>query len=97
MSMTIYSRVHIFISGKVQGVYYRQNAAQKAQELDVYGWIRNLSDGRVESVMEGRDININKVLDWCKSGPKGAFVTDIKIINEKYENEFSKFDIIETL
>lgn len=97
MSLVNYSRIHIFISGKVQGVYYRQNTAQKAQELDIFGWVRNLSDGRVESIMEGRDININKILDWCKLGPEGAIVTDIKIINEEYKNEFSKFDIIETL
>ena len=97
LTLINHTRVHIFISGKVQGVYYRQNTAQKAQELGIVGWVRNLSDGRVESVMEGLDINIDKMLSWCKSGPKDAVVTDIKIMNEKYKKEFFTFDIIKTL
>jgi acylphosphatase len=92
-----YTRVHIFVSGKVQGVYYRQNTAEKAQELGIVGWVRNLSDGRVESVLEGLDIDIDKMLGWCKSGPKDAMVTDIKIMKEDYKKEFSTFDIIKTL
>ena len=51
-----YCRVHVFISGKVQGVYFRQNTVGKAQELNVLGWIRNLKDGRVEAVFEGEKV-----------------------------------------
>jgi acylphosphatase len=90
-------RVHIFVSGKVQGVYYRQNTLQKAQELDICGWVRNLSDGRVESVMEGSKVNIDKMLTWCKKGPVDAKVEEVKIIDEEYKKEFSSFDIIKTL
>ncbi len=97
LTLTNYARVHIFVSGKVQGVYYRQNTAQKAQELGIVGWVRNLSDGRVESVMEGLDVDIDKMLSWCKSGPKDAVVTDIKIMNEEYKKEFFTFDIVKTL
>jgi acylphosphatase len=96
LTLTNYARVHILVSGKVQGVYYRQNTVQKAQELGIVGWVRNLSDGRVESVMEGLDVDIDKMLSWCKSGPKDAVVTDIKIMNEKYKKEFFTFDIIKT-
>ena len=95
--MTKETRIHIFVSGKVQGVYYRQNALQKAQELDIFGWVRNLSDGRVESVMEGSKANIEKMLAWCKEGPLDAKVKEVKIIDEEYKNEFSTFDIIKTL
>jgi acylphosphatase len=97
LTLTNYARVHILVSGKVQGVYYRQNTVQKAQELGIVGWVRNLSDGRVESVMEGLDVDIDKMLSWCKSGPKDAAVTDIKIMNEEYKKEFFTFDIIKTL
>ncbi len=90
-------RVHIFVSGKVQGVYYRQNTLQKAQELDIRGWVRNLSDGRVESIMEGSKVNIDKMLAWCKEGPADAKVEEVKIIDEEYKKEFSTFDIIKTL
>lgn len=95
--MTEYSRVHIFVSGKVQGVYYRQNTAQKAQELGIRGWIRNLSDGRVESVMEGDKVNIGKILDWCKQGPADANVSGIQVIDEEYKDEFTTFGIVKTV
>ncbi|HKU83583.1 MAG TPA: acylphosphatase [Candidatus Nitrosocosmicus sp.] len=95
--MANYTRVHIFVSGKVQGVYFRQNTSLKAQELGIVGWVRNLSDGRVESVMEGLEVDIDKMISWCKSGPKDALVTDVKIMNEEYKKEFSTFDIVKTL
>lgn len=85
------------MSGKVQGVYYRQNTMQKAQELGIFGWVRNLSDGRVEAVMEGSKVNIDKMLTWCKEGPLEAKVEEVKIIDEVYQNEFLTFDITKTL
>ena len=95
--MTNDIRVRIYVSGKVQGVYYRQNTLQKAQELGIFGWVRNLSDGRVESVMEGSKVNIDKILAWCKQGPPDAKVEEVKFIDEPYKNEFSTFDIIKSL
>ncbi|MER5175578.1 MAG: acylphosphatase [Candidatus Nitrosocosmicus sp.] len=92
-----YFRIHIFITGKVQGVYFRQNTVYKAQELYILGWIRNLIDGRVEAVFEGEKVNINKLLDWCRDGPKDAIVRNIEIVNEQYKNEFSNFQIITTV
>lgn len=70
---------------------------QKAQELGIFGWVRNLSDGRVESVMEGSKVNIDKMLTWCKEGPLEAKVEEVKIIDEVYQNEFLTFDITKTL
>jgi len=89
-----YHRVHIFISGKVQGVYFRQNTAHKAQELNIVGWIRNLRDGRVEAVFEGERVNMDKLLNWCNNGPKNAVVEDIQIIDEEFRNEYSNFQIM---
>ncbi len=92
-----YFRVHIFITGKVQGVYYRQNTAHKAQELNILGWIRNLKDGRVEAVFEGEKVNVKKLLDWCRDGPKDAIVRNIEIVDELYKNEYFNFQIISTI
>jgi acylphosphatase len=89
-----YCRVHVFISGKVQGVYYRQNTAYKAEELNIHGWVRNLRDGCVEAVFEGEKTNIDKLLDWCNKGPKDAIVENVKIIDEQYQNEYTDFQII---
>ena len=94
--MTEYIRLHVFISGKVQGVYYRQNTATQAQELSISGWIRNLKDGKVEAVFEGEKNNVNKLLDWCHSGPKNAIVSNIEIVNESFKNEYTNFQILES-
>ncbi len=92
-----YIRIHVFITGKVQGVYFRQNTVYKAQELHISGWVRNLIDGRVEAVFEGEKVNINKLLDWCSDGPKDAIVRNVEIVNEQYKNEFPNFQIITTV
>lgn len=90
-------RLHVFISGTVQGVYFRQNTLQKAQELNVFGWVRNLKDGRVEAVFEGNAECIEKILSWCKIGPQGAIVKDIEIIPEDYNGEFLDFKILKSV
>lgn len=92
--MTEYYRVHVFVSGKVQGVYYRQTTSYEAQKLNIHGWIRNLRDGRVEAIFEGEKANIDKLLSWCNKGPKDAIVKDIEIIQEQYKNEYTNFQII---
>ncbi len=94
--MQQYKRIHIFVSGKVQGVYFRQNALHKAEELNVYGWIKNLDDGRVESIFEGLDQNLSKMVEWCKQGPENALVDKIEIMDEPYKGEFSNFRILPT-
>lgn len=88
-----FSRARIFISGKVQGVFFRQNARQKAKELEITGWIRNLTDGRVEAVFEGEKENIEKMIDWAKKGPIWAKVEKLEVFWEKYQGEFNNFEI----
>jgi acylphosphatase len=87
-------RVHIFVKGKVQGVFFRQSTKTMAEKKNVTGWVRNLKDGRVEAMLEGRDVDVNEVVEWSHRGPTNAIVEDLKIINEKYEGEFSKFEIL---
>ena len=87
-------RVHIFVKGKVQGVFFRQTTKNMAEKKGVTGWVRNLKDGRVEAVLEGQDINVSEVVEWSHRGPPNAIVEDVQIVNEKYKGEFSKFEIL---
>ena len=87
------TRAHVFVSGKVQGVYFRQNTLQVANSHGVFGWVRNLPDGRVEAVFEGDEAAVNKMVEWCRSGPPSARVDGLDVKSEKYTGEFSGFSI----
>ena len=87
-------RVHIFVKGRVQGVYFRQGMKDIAEEKNVTGWVKNLQDKRVEAVLEGKDTDINSVIEWSHVGPPNAIVENVEIINENYKGEFSKFEIL---
>ena len=84
----------MYVEGKVQGVFFRQNTKDAAQLRNVKGWIRNLPDGRVEAVLEGEDEATQEVIDFCRVGPKGAYVSKIEISREKYRGEFDDFQIM---
>lgn len=88
------TRVHLFISGKVQGVYFRENTYKKARGLKVYGWVKNLSDGRVEVVIEGTQKSVNEMVSWCRIGRAPAKVTEVEEIWEEPKGEFYSFKII---
>jgi len=87
------ARAHVFISGRVQGVFFRYRTREKAYEQDVVGWTRNLPDGRVEAVFEGERANVEKIISFCRRGPPGAIVRDIKIIWEEPTGEFRDFRV----
>ncbi len=87
-------RVHLFVKGKVQGVFFRQALKVMAKKKNVSGWVRNLNDGRVEAVLEGEDIDVSSLVEWCHAGPANARVEDVEIRNEKYKGEFSKFEVV---
>ena len=86
-------RAHIFVSGRVQGVWFRQKTKQKAEKLGVFGWVKNLSDGRVEAVFEGNKQQVEQMVIWARKGPFWAKVNDIDISWEKYKGEFNFFEI----
>ena len=86
------TRAHVFVSGRVQGVFFRQSTQLQAQSLGVKGWARNLSDGKVEAVFEGDKSAVQKVVDYCRHGPLAAKVENIEINYEKYMGEFSGFE-----
>ncbi len=72
-------KIHLLISGKVQGVFYRLNVKQKAEELNLTGWVKNRSDGRVEILAEGEKEDLNKLIKWCYNGPKEARVEKVEV------------------
>lgn len=86
-------RVHLFVSGRVQGVFFREKTRRKAEKLGVFGWVKNLKDGRLEAVFEGSRQEVEKMLKWAKRGPFFAEVKKLDFENEEYKGEFSTFEI----
>ena len=87
-------RIRIFVKGKVQGVFFRQALKVMAKKNDVFGWVKNLKDGRVEAVLEGDEEKVARLVEWSHGGPANARVEDVEIRNEKFIGEFSKFDVL---
>ncbi len=71
-------RVHLLITGRVQGVWYRASAQRKARELGLTGWVRNLPDGRVELEAAGDRARLTALVDWCREGPPEAIVAGVE-------------------
>lgn len=86
-------RYHLIISGRVQGVSYRMSAWEKAQQLDITGWVRNLPDGRVEMLIEGEIDILDQMTAWARQGPRFANVTDVNISEKVASGDFSDFQI----
>lgn len=87
------ARVHIFVSGRVQGVFFRENTRKKTKELGITGWVRNLADGRLEAVFEGEKDKVEELVNWAKKGPMFAKVNGLESIPEEYQGEFNNFEI----
>jgi len=78
-------RYRVLISGQVQGVYFRAACQRMAWQRGVNGWVRNLSDGRVEAVFEGAPGDVQHLVDWSRHGPRLAVVSDITVQAEPPE------------
>jgi acylphosphatase len=89
-----HQRVRLFVTGRVQGVFFRQSLKAKSIQNDVFGWVKNLQDGRVECLLEGNEENISLLVKWANSGPANAIVENVEVHNEKFDNEFTKFDVL---
>ena len=72
-----HERAHVRVSGQVQGVFFRDSTRQKAEELDLAGWVKNLPDGRVEAVFEGPSEKVREMVRWCEGGPQQASVENV--------------------
>ena len=86
-------RVHIFIYGLVQGVFFRSNIRKRAYSLGIKGYVKNTNEG-VEAVFEGEENNIKKMIEFCKIGPPGAKVGKVNVIDDEYKNEFKEFKVL---
>jgi acylphosphatase len=86
-------RAHVFVSGRVQGVFFRYETKRLAVRFRVCGWARNLFDGRVEAVFEGEKDNVERLVEFCRRGPPGARVENVEVVWEDYKGEFEEFGI----
>lgn len=87
-------RRRAWVSGRVQGVNFRNAAKQVADQLRVTGWVRNLEDGRVEAVLEGPREAVQQMITWCTRGPPAARVEKVDVASEPATGEFLQFKVL---
>lgn len=87
-------RVHVFISGLVQGVNFRMATRREAETRRVTGWVTNAPDGRVEAVFEGDAPDVQRMVDWCHHGPSRARVERVEVETQPYTGEFDGFEVV---
>ena len=87
------ARAHIFVSGWVQGVFFRDQTQKWANSLSITGWVRNLKDGRVEVMAEGDEEKVEDLISQLKQGPSLARVENVDVDWEDYKGEFEDFSI----
>ena len=86
-------RVHILISGDVQGIGFRFSTIQVARDLKLTGWVRNNPESTVEIIAEGEEESLENLIAWAKEGPKPAKVANVKIDWQKPTGDFDSFDV----
>jgi len=91
--MRLKTRAHVFVSGRVQGVFFRTETQDEARRQGVTGWVRNVPDGRVEAVFEGERDKVETLIEFCRKGPPGARVTNIEVTWENYRGDYRDFFI----
>ncbi|MQY54568.1 MAG: acylphosphatase [Methanosarcinales archaeon] len=87
------ARAHVVVKGRVQGVYFRYATRDEANMRGIKGWVRNMSDGRVEAVFEGVKEKVDEMIEFCHYGPPAAKVSSVKVTREDYTGEFKEFSI----
>jgi acylphosphatase len=88
-------RYRVLISGRVQGVFFRDTCRRMAERYGVRGWVRNLPDGSVEAVFEGPAEDVDRLVEWSRQGPRSAVVEDVRVRAEPPEG-ISGFQIRQT-
>ena len=91
--MKRFGRTHLIISGRVQGVFFRDTLRRKARRYNLVGWVQNISDGKVEAILEGNREDIAQVIAWARKGPMFANVTDVAVEWQEYQGIFQDFRI----
>ncbi len=86
-------QAHVFIKGRVQGVFFRWWTQRQAKKLGLTGWVGNLADGRVEAVFQGTTEKVEKMIEKCKQGSAGAKIENVEMEKGKASSVFSGFEI----
>jgi acylphosphatase len=92
--LTITRRLRIH--GRVQGVFYRESMRERADQLQVTGWVRNRSDGTVEAIVQGKAFDVDALIEWARRGPEAAKVEKVEIEAADREGDFHLFDKLPT-
>ncbi len=88
------TRAHVYVRGRVQGVFFRASTRDRAQSCGTKGWVRNCPEGSVEAVFEGRKDAVDTMVNWCRKGPSGALVKEIDVCWGDFTGEFDEFSIV---
>lgn len=86
-------RLSLFIGGRVQGVFFRHGARNRAKEIALVGWVRNESDGSVRIIAEGDEENLNRLVEWCKQGTEWSEVRRLEVKWSEATGEFTSFEV----
>jgi acylphosphatase len=86
-------RAHVRVSGQVQGVFFRDSTRQKAEELGLAGWVRNVPGGQVEALFEGPSEEVEEMVRWCEEGPQHASVENVDTDFENAEGDLEGFEV----
>lgn len=84
-------RVHVVVTGRVQGVGFRYTTVDEARRLGVHGWVRNRDDGAVEAEVEGERTGVEALVRFLHRGPPGAWVQDVAVRWEKHRGDLGAF------
>jgi len=84
-------RAHLLITGRVQGVYFRASTVEVSREEGITGWVRNITGGTVEALLEGEKSAVERVIKWCRGGPPMAQVKDVTVSWDDYTGQFDEF------
>lgn len=86
-------RAHVYVSGRVQGVFFRDSTRQEAERLGLDGWVANNPDGRVEALFEGPSEEVRRMVRWCEEGPSHADVDDVATDFEEPRGDLNGFEV----
>lgn len=86
-------RAYVYVSGRVQGVFFRDSTREEAERLGLSGWVSNLSDGRVEAVFQGPSEDVRQMVRWCEEGPSHADVEDVQAEFEGADEDLQGFQV----
>ena len=86
-------RAHVYVSGQVQGVFFRDSTREMAELLGLAGWVRNLPDGRVEALFEGPSEDVREMVRWCREGPSHAEVEEIETEFDASRGDLTGFEV----